>query len=1500
MQTQPQFLHRDGFSQADRVQPALDPTYVSVDERSTKDLLAFAQKYAEELRYFNKHNEANETWRGFLGDTNLDEVIAYLNDPQRYQANPQKAEEFLRPHLVLFLTFLELLKVARAQLNDLTRRHLDFYYREALRMTSKKGVPDKVHALVELVSGQDQVLLPAGSLFKAGQDSLGKDLFYQSDEDLLANRASVESLRSLFSEKLIIGIRQAREIQNLLAELFPNNKSLSEQENASDAAFMAMLSMALGTPGPGSPLPPYPGNRTATTSLFNDLDRLLKFITSELYMPFSTFRSLMELKQQQAQSGGQWQRVNDILETAGKARDPNFQLDRSQPENFEKNLLAALDRPNFNKFFDGLPEVEDIYDLYHHIKRADVIEFIDKSLRMSAADFTTMMGIVEDINGRWRQIYEILRSAGRKKRDDVSGYKMGTVNIRSYSPDKFGELVQTTLGTITYPVIATMPLNNFDDSRREMDILENYFHVSAEEFEFIRTINQEERDKKAQPWEWEQVYAILERAHAEKEIIDRRNKLKEIKEGKGKGTGFEAMLLAALGDPNPGDPLPDSREFKSLDDKKDKTYISEQLFLEPANFLYIKTVQAKSSTPEEWAKVYAIVEQAQRRKRGLVDSRAEIEKWDNLYAAADATQLKVQLEAERGESTPRWRTFGEGFSSRGEPQHTPGMIGFAIASPLLALAEGARTITLTLDFQLEHFDKESIKLALQMPSPFRVLLSGEKEMVPVQDVTIKLLDAPLTIPGTATPYERALQITLTLDEQAPPVAPLTVAPLIQTPWPVLQILLTDIPATIPPGKTKPTKGPVKRYRPFQHLALSKIHLGVEAKHITTLTLQNDDGLIDPKKPFEPFGISPVAGSSFYIAHPELSSKRLDKLNMDIDWLGAPDDLNAYYLGYKNYADPEADPASPIDDNTTFRASLKLYDNRSLFNISNVQLFNATADNKKKGATQTNALTIGGEAITKAYPAYRWDLHPIIAPETLDWRRYWQLELLSPDFQHSLYARAAVGGANKIEKGSSPAKAKPFVVNPPYTPKIKRISMGYSASLEINLVKTDLNTQPDRLYHIEPFGYRDVAGYLPPPTSITPTTPPTPIFFLPQYDNEGELFIGIKNLSAPQDVSLLFQMAEGSANPDLAREKIEWTFLNGNRWRSLEEGQMLSDSTNGLLNSGIIKFRLEPVQPGTLLPPNLHWIRAAIARNSRSIGDTVAIQAQAVSATFVDHENAPDHLSQPLKAGSITGLAEPNPKIQTISQPYSSFGGKSPEQASSFYVRASERLRHKNRALTCWDYEHLVLEAFPGIFKVKCLPVGASEDPRLADVIQVIVIPDIKGKLPFDPFEPKAPSDVLFQIEQHLASQCAPFAQFKVKNPTYLRLKVRLGVRLRPEANPGYYKSLLNEELQRYLAPWAYDRSAEIVFGGEINTSLIVNFVEKRPYVDYVAGVKLFIGPNDNDLKPYIEGSVFTPDAIIVSDRSHEIDLITEEGYEEQFFTGINYMKIELDFQVATT
>jgi hypothetical protein len=984
--------------------------------------------------------------------------------------------------------------------------------------------------------------------------------------------------------------------------------------------------------------------------------------------------------------------------------------------------------------------------------------------------------------------------------------------------------------------------------------------MSAEDFDFIRQIHAKPA---AKSWEWEQVYAILEKAHINKTFKDKH------------AQGFDELVRFVLGDPAPGDKLPESKKFMDLNLNDDEQYIREKLFLEPANFTYIQEIKNKQeSTKGDWAKVYQILELAQSRKRG--EPRAQIEIWENCYAAKDATKLQVQSDLKEESVTPRWKTFGGDLTALGEDLVTPAATGFAIASPLLALAEGTRTIKLTLEFSKDHLDQEAIKNTLKEkePLPFHFWLSTQKKMVEVVPVPIKVASETTTtsisikLEGDQAAAKYALQIILTLDPQFPPVEPWTVEPKIQTPWPVLQISLADI-----ADKNDSI------HRAFASLVLNKVHIEVNVAGITQLTLQSDDSVLNAKKPFEPFGFAPVVGSSLYFAHPELCSKKLNSLNLSIDWLGAPDDFKSYYLGYSDLEKPADPPTSPITDNTSFKADLRLFDNRAFFEVEdkNIQLF------KEAKASETNSISVTLDKIKSAYPNYRQDLHPVLAEEALNWNRYWQLELLA-DFQHAIYPRAAAAYANR-KKDNVP---DPYVVNPPYTPKIKRLTMGYQASVEIDLAQKTDSDAVERLYHIEPFGYRELAAG-------------EKHHWLPQYPNEGELFIGIKDLVPPQTLSLLFQIAEGSANPDVAREPIHWHYLDDNHWKELEPGKRLSDSTNGLLNSGIITFDLPLTKTSTLLPPDLYWIWARIAKNSRSVGDMVAIHAQAVSAVFVDRNNAQDHLNQPLSAKSITGLAEQLPAVKAIHQPYSSIGGKGLEQAGSFYTRVSERLRHKDRALTCWDYERLVLEAFPEIYKVKCLPVGTSDDPRLADDIKIIVIPDILGKRPFDPFEPKAPADMLLRIEQYLKKQTSPLARFTVSNPTYIPLRVRLGVRFRVGGNNlGFYQQELEQALKRYLAPWAYDQSAEIVFGGKVNASLIINFVERLPYVDYVAGIKLFVSLEGNKEPTQVDANfTVAPDAILVSNRQHMIDPITEEVYEEKYFTGIGYMVVETDFEIAS-
>ena len=368
--------------------------------------------------------------------------------------------------------------------------------------------------------------------------------------------------------------------------------------------------------------------------------------------------------------------------------------------------------------------------------------------------------------------------------------------------------------------------------------------------------------------------------------------------------------------------------------------------------------------------------------------------------------------------------------------------------------------------------------------------------------------------------------------------------------------------------------------------------------------------------------------------------------------------------------------------------------------------------------------------------------------------------------------------------------------------------------------------------------------------------------------------------------------------------MQWSYLSENHWLTLHDGSLLDDATRGLINSGIVELSLKPALPSTRLPGGLYWIRATIVRSSDCVCDIVDIHPNAVLAAFVDDHNAPEHLGEPLPAGRIVGPVTLLPGVAHIRQPYSSFGGKMAEQDASFNVRVSERLRHKQRALTVWDYERLVLEKFPQLYKVKCLRADPTAHPHDPGKIELIVIPDIRNRLPFNPFEPKAPVDLLRDIEAFLADKTSPVASVQARNAHYVPVRVRCGVRFLPGTDEGYCRKRLNEELNRFLSPWAYEEGAEIVIGGSIYANSIINFLDGRKYVDYVAEFALFTsedaGENFTVVLPddgYHVGAK-RPDGVLVAAREHEFVVIAQADYRVERFTGINYMRIELDFIVA--
>ena len=107
----------------------------------------------------------------------------------------------LPPHVALFLIFLKLYENAQQDLNSLTQKHLDYYYRDILGIKAKPAIPDKAHVVFELARNLTTFRLPEGTLLDAGKDSSGKAIRFRTSREISINQAKVAALKTLFVEE---------------------------------------------------------------------------------------------------------------------------------------------------------------------------------------------------------------------------------------------------------------------------------------------------------------------------------------------------------------------------------------------------------------------------------------------------------------------------------------------------------------------------------------------------------------------------------------------------------------------------------------------------------------------------------------------------------------------------------------------------------------------------------------------------------------------------------------------------------------------------------------------------------------------------------------------------------------------------------------------------------------------------------------------------------------------------------------------------------------------------------------------------------------------------------------------------------------------------------------------------------------------------------------------------------------------------------------------------
>ena len=406
--------------------------------------------------------------------------------------------------------------------------------------------------------------------------------------------------------------------------------------------------------------------------------------------------------------------------------------------------------------------------------------------------------------------------------------------------------------------------------------------------------------------------------------------------------------------------------------------------------------------------------------------------------------------------------------------------------------------------------------------------------------------------------------------------------------------------------------------------------------------------------------------------------------------------------------------------------------------------------------------------------------------------------------------------------------KPLTVlipNEPWTPIISNMSLDYTASAAIE----DID-----LIHLYPFA----GTYKKEQITLQPT-------LLPSFCDEGTLYIGLQNLVPGENLNLLFQMAEATSDSESPRQNVQWNYLTNNTWMPLRNGfEVLDDASENLTASGIIKFALpETMSNGnTIMPKGLYWIKAFVPQNSSAVSETIAILSQAIRVTFTnDIANDKLRLSQPLVAGSISKLNVADANVKSVQQPFDSFDGQVPEIEQQFYVRVSERLRHKGRAIQKFDYERLALQQFPQLFKVKCINHSFALDahlykndfPYAPGYVILAVIPDLNKLKAGNSFEPKVPVSILEKIENYMHIRTSPFVRFRAMNPRYEEINFCLRVTLQKGKDENYYKEKLKEDIKEFLAPWAVGQYDKLTFGQCVYRSDIIRFLEQTDYVDFI-------------------------------------------------------------------
>lgn len=841
-----------------------------------------------------------------------------------------------------------------------------------------------------------------------------------------------------------------------------------------------------------------------------------------------------------------------------------------------------------------------------------------------------------------------------------------------------------------------------------------------------------------------------------------------------------------------------------------------------------------------------------------------------------------------------WPLLGEDQHdlSRSVRTMTDTSLGFLIGSPALYLTEGARSVQVKLHFSaatfaalvkyLRNFSdvtgrNPAIVSSELMSGAFLLYYTTTKGWAAVKQYNVRC--------GAAEQTDNVIVINFLLRTGEGPFCvynPEAHGPGVTSQLPLLKILLNNNSFHHP-------------YSFLRSLVLERVTVTANVTGYRAVKLDNNVGEVNAYHSFRMFGPTPAVGGYLDICNTNVFNRYTKDFSIKLEWLDLPKNINGFDSYFAAYQAGMTNSAYKVGissiNNGVF---LPAHDGQQQF-----PLFHTVRD--KEGDLYLADTSFIKDA----------DMHKISFPNPMKMDReekhsntvYKQgavrLELSSPSeaFGHQLYS--LIFPEIILYNARHPLRKKPLP-SLPYVPVVKSISVNYTLEHSESLKPVKLSTPGEGLevHHIGAFGNEEI--YPGPGINYFP--------LLPVLNEAGHLYIGFEGLKKGEELSLFFQLEDKYFSDTTTNlPPLNWSYLAGNKWQPFESMCLLSDNTNNLSRSGIVKIRVPAGINGnnTVMTPGLSWIRISTPSSECITPRVTGIFPNAVTVERVLDENGYS-LERILSVPplTITSTQKDIRTIQAIWQLFPSFGGRKTESESKFYSRVSERLRHKQRPVTALDIAQVLLEAFPEILIVKCIsapPAARAED------INIVVVPRQSDNGRFISPQPKVDLDTLCRIQAFMQQRISPFVSLSIRNPVYENVKVVCSILFRDqtENNQNSHLQQLHLDIQKYMCPWLFDPASHLKIGSTLYKSELLNYINRQPYVEYITGFSLvhFYYTKEEDTGRLTAFATDTaagdlqeirpsvPQAVLIPSQEHLVTILRAPEYREPLPLGIDALKI---------